>query len=399
MNNKLISVIVPVYNSEDCLGQCVDSILSQTYTNLEVLLVDDGSTDSSGNMCDVYAQKDDRIRVIHKSNGGQQDARTAGIAIAQGEFIGFVDSDDWIEREMYETLLNDIGDMDLVTSGIFRHDKAGGIKEIWTDLLPEDVYIGKEKMAYLFDNLFLYRKYSQGAVLGGITNNLVCKLFRASIVREIYQAANIFMRHEEDALFCFLYVLQCEKVRITYSSFYHYMYNPGSVTHSVKSDFWQRRYEYYRIIDQALTGHWMESDLRRQFQKRFMYSALTHMRVHEEIGIPAYTYPDEHELNGKRIVLFGSGRVGRSFYKKMIENQNLGIVLWIDNHPPKEQIMGMKVELPKQLLAVKYDYVICAVIGEDNKRTMKEQLMALGVDENKILWREPVSLYKEILLK
>lgn len=102
--DQLISVIVPVYNVEKYLGKCVDHIRRQTYKNLEILLVDDGSTDRSGIMCDEFAAEDRRIKVIHKPNGGSSSARNAGIEAAQGEYIGFLDSDDYPELTMYERL-------------------------------------------------------------------------------------------------------------------------------------------------------------------------------------------------------------------------------------------------------------------------------------------------------
>lgn len=101
----LISVIVPVYNVEAFLEKCVDSLLAQTHKELEIILVDDGSKDNSGKLCDELQKKDDRIRVIHKENGGLSSARNAGIEIAKGEYFGFVDSDDYVEPEMYATML------------------------------------------------------------------------------------------------------------------------------------------------------------------------------------------------------------------------------------------------------------------------------------------------------
>lgn len=105
LESPLISVIVPVYKVEEYLARCVDSILGQTYRNLEILLVDDGSPDRCGEICEEYAARDTRIRVIHKENGGLSSARNAAIDVAQGEYLGFVDSDDWIEPETYEALL------------------------------------------------------------------------------------------------------------------------------------------------------------------------------------------------------------------------------------------------------------------------------------------------------
>lgn len=102
----LISIIVPVYNMENYLDRCMDTILNQTYKNLEIILVDDGSTDKSAQMCDDYARKDSRIKVVHKVNGGLSDARNAGLKLVTGEYIGYVDSDDWIEYDMYEKMYN-----------------------------------------------------------------------------------------------------------------------------------------------------------------------------------------------------------------------------------------------------------------------------------------------------
>lgn len=101
MKDALISVIVAVYNIEEYLPRCVDSILAQTYENLEIILVDDGSSDGSAQICDDYAGRDERIKVIHKKNGGLSDARNAGLDVAAGDYIGFVDGDDWIEPDMY----------------------------------------------------------------------------------------------------------------------------------------------------------------------------------------------------------------------------------------------------------------------------------------------------------
>mgnify|MGYP002514978694 CR=1 FL=1 len=120
----LISVIVPVYKVEQYLHQCVDSILNQTYRNLEVILVDDGSPDGCPAICNVYAEKDERVRVIHKVNGGLSDARNAGMAVMNGEYLSFVDSDDLLPVDAVETLLKIAveEDADLVLGGYNRFE-------------------------------------------------------------------------------------------------------------------------------------------------------------------------------------------------------------------------------------------------------------------------------------
>ena len=106
MDEKLVSVIIPAYNIEDYIGRCLDSIISQTYKNLEIIVVDDGSRDHTGDILDNYAKKDRRIKVIHKENGGVSSARNKGIEAAEGDYIGFIDGDDLIESEMYKTLVD-----------------------------------------------------------------------------------------------------------------------------------------------------------------------------------------------------------------------------------------------------------------------------------------------------
>lgn len=102
--NELISIIIPVYNVEKYIGKCIDSLIKQKYDNLEIILIDDGSSDNSGEICDKYAKKDKRIKVIHKKNSGQADSRNIGISKASGKYIGFVDSDDYIDKDYYNRL-------------------------------------------------------------------------------------------------------------------------------------------------------------------------------------------------------------------------------------------------------------------------------------------------------
>ena len=140
MDKMLISIIVPVYNIEEYLPRCVESILKQTYSNLELILVDDGSTDTSGAICDEYAKKDQRIRVIHKKNGGSSSARNEGIKIALGEYLGFVDSDDYIEPQMYEKMVRAIKDTNCHIVQVARDeidDQGNLMQEICK--MPDDI--------------------------------------------------------------------------------------------------------------------------------------------------------------------------------------------------------------------------------------------------------------------
>ena len=150
-----LSIIVPIYNVEPYLRKCIDSILAQTFTDFECILVDDGSPDNCPTICDEYAKKDSRIRVIHKENGGLSDARNAGLDIAQGEYIGFVDSDDYILEDMYSQMIlkMDLYHADIVVCGIENIDENGNILENWQNLCGDSVYEKEEYINNLYPDI------------------------------------------------------------------------------------------------------------------------------------------------------------------------------------------------------------------------------------------------------
>ncbi len=151
---KSISIIVPVYNVENYLGKCVESILNQTFKDFELILVDDGSSDKSGVMCDQYKEQDKRIKVIHKENGGLSSARNAGLEVAEGEYIGFIDSDDWIMPDMYQFLYDMaiISNADIAQCGFRKVDEKG--YEYSEDSVSEGFvtkqYTGQEAIKQLY---------------------------------------------------------------------------------------------------------------------------------------------------------------------------------------------------------------------------------------------------------
>lgn len=149
---SLLSVIVPIYKVEDYLPKCVESIRNQTHSNLEIILVDDGSPDGCGAICDEFAQKDSRIRVIHKENGGLSDARNAGIDVAKGDYLAFVDSDDWLEPDAFEAMLAlaEKYDAKMVCAGRYNEDGVTGAQSRGLCPEKEEFVPGKELVRRIF---------------------------------------------------------------------------------------------------------------------------------------------------------------------------------------------------------------------------------------------------------
>lgn len=200
MDNKIVSIIIPVYNSEKALRRCLDSILSQTMTDYECLLIDDGSTDSSGRICDEYAAKDERFRVFHKENGGVSSARNVGLDNAKGDWITFVDSDDSVERSFLESLYN-------FGSGSLKicNFTGDGHKDYSEDC----------------------SKVETSSVITRLLNdNLVWapwgKLFASTIINEHNLRFDIKLRLGEDTVFCWEYLSYCPDVTVLASNLYNY---------------------------------------------------------------------------------------------------------------------------------------------------------------------------------
>lgn len=219
-NNVMISVIVPVYNVEAYLARCLDSILTQTYSNLEIILVDDGTKDSSGVICDEYAAKDSRIRVIHKENGGLSSARNVGIDLAQGEYIAFVDSDDWLEPDAYRQLLELARkyDVKLVCGG--RYDVQCETGEKTLGLCPprEEVITAEAllKRIFTWDN---------------IDSAAWDKLYHRSLFEQIrYPLGKIV----EDVPTTYRIALRAERAAMCNQPVYNYFHRPNSITTASK---------------------------------------------------------------------------------------------------------------------------------------------------------------------
>lgn len=212
---ELISVIVPVYNVEDYIHKCVDTIVNQTYKNLEIILVDDGSTDNSGKICDELAQTDSRIRVIHKKNGGLSDARNAGIEVAKGEYLGFVDSDDYIDLEMYSVLMKNLKDTGaaLATCGRIFVTNGGEVPEI-TENKP--VCMSSDQA---IKDLFLYNSMVFHAAWD--------KLYKRELFSDIkFPVGRLF----EDAAIMFRIFEKAGKITATKKQMYYYIQRQGSIS-------------------------------------------------------------------------------------------------------------------------------------------------------------------------
>jgi glycosyltransferase involved in cell wall biosynthesis len=204
-----ISVIVPIYNTEKYLKKCVDSILAQTFTNLEIILVDDGSQDNCPGICDDYKRKDQRIRVIHKENGGLADAKNAGLRLAKGEYIGFVDSVDYVKKDMYAVLyvLINQTDSDIAVCGFSEVPSSG--------IVPCPMFISDHVM--VLEQMDAVKEVLLGETIKSYAWN---KLYRSALFEGIeYPAGKYF----EDTATTYKLFIKAKRVALTDATKYYYL--------------------------------------------------------------------------------------------------------------------------------------------------------------------------------
>ncbi|WP_443738958.1 glycosyltransferase family 2 protein [Treponema sp.] len=227
-----ISCIVPVYNVEKYLRRCVDSILNQTFTDFELILVDDGSPDNSPAICDEYAVKDSRIKVIHKVNGGVSSARNVGLDVAKGEWICFVDSDDLIEadymQKMYEAAINN--NSDFIMCGIQQIAGYETLKNNYKKKIKKNT-VCKNRREFLQKIIRLRSRLENAVVLHSPVNKLFC----ASLLNGIRFREDLLVC--EDYVFNLHYFYQIKSAVFLYDELYVYLLNTSSATHNFKSKY------------------------------------------------------------------------------------------------------------------------------------------------------------------
>ena len=220
--DMLISIIVPIYNVKDYIIQCISSIQSQTYRSIEIILVDDGSNDGSGEICDKFALSDQRIKVIHQINQGVMAARRSGVENAKGAFIGFVDGDDYVEPDMFEMLVNEIWKTrsDFVHCGYWEEGYA-------VEPLKKEIIAFSNNKIEFIKNAVLGERYY-------ITPSIWSKLFRAKIIRKSFSQISDDCIFGEDLVNLCICILECDKAVFLNKSYYHYRVRESSLSH--KSD-------------------------------------------------------------------------------------------------------------------------------------------------------------------
>lgn len=315
-NDKLISVIIPVYNVERYLKRCLDSVTNQTYKNLEIILINDGSTDSSGSICNEYAKKDNRIITIHKKNGGVSSARNKGIEIAKGEYIGFIDSDDYVESNMYQELYNEAirSDADIVMTNY----------TVKTEKYEKKHFINKERDVLSKEEFYdkLLDNYFQGYLTTKLFNRRI--IFATNKIILLNEKVHIY----EDLLFLVNVAKNGSKFVFINRYLYNYCIRGNSAYNNYISSYNSKQLSILDAMDEML----------RVVEKEASMISIKYKKAYMEVALQLfeqYCMFDKAQENDEKYIKDCVNR----YYKEVLENKNISlkqkIVIMIHFNFPK----------------------------------------------------------------
>lgn len=379
--DKLISIIVPIYNVQSYLDKCISSILTQTYKHLQIILVDDGSTDASGKICDSYAQKDERILVIHKENGGLVSARKAGIQAAVGEYVGYVDGDDWIEHDMYEQLIHAINtyDADMVETNHYL-DMSDECLLI-TGKIDYGCYDSKELIPFMLCD----ENFNECNLKPFVWS----KLYKREMLHLVQMPVDEDISFGEDVAVTYPYILACKKVVIADYAGYHYVQRKDSIVNSRKCD------ELYcnMALISYLEKRFTHTDAAETLLPALNQYAKTLMLLRDS------AYFDERDgkeilsvfggiSKNEKVIIYGAGKVGQNLYRYLKTFRQIEVLAWLDREAGTYQKWGLPVQAPEKISD--YSDTDCKVmIAISNRKTamaIKQYLRERNIEEHRIRW-------------
>lgn len=380
----LLSVIVPVYNAELYVRKCIQSIQEQTYKNIEIIIVDDGSKDASVQICRELAAQDSRIIFLEANHKGVVSARNAGIDCATGEYITFVDSDDWIENDLYTQMIDEMGDADLLATGRYVHTNR---VDVVYQCMQKGVYSGKGM-----------HEIWRSVGCEGVSCYVWDKMFRRNIVNLIYKLVDETIRWSEDSVFVKKYLLYCQTIRISDITGYHYYLRDGSASWKTDIHCLNEIDKWYNSMLEAYNLHPYGDNLLKSLADDVV--RLVGMALHFKMDLKnkdwLVYFPYYGRLDGKKVILYGAGEVGKAYHTHIRIEPEVELVLWVDKNYKEYRKKGMDVCAVDRIEQMEYDFIIVAVWHKELYMEIRKELLSLGVDEEKILYNRTKRLLLEL---
>lgn len=383
MTEVEISVIVPIHNIEPYLPKCIDSILVQSFTNFELILVDNGSPDNCPEICDKYALTDNRIRVIHKVNEGLLSARKAGLEKAKGKYVAYVDGDDWVDIFYLDTLykMAVANDSDLVVTGHFREfdGKIETIRPLFTGNFDES-----DIETSILPNAIFNGRFCEHDISTYVWN----KLFKRELLLQyVFDIPNEIIMGE-DAAITYTYLTLCKHLTICDIPVYYYRQRPDSIVKSIEDP----EMEYRRLslllvfLRKKLSPYLSKENLKAQLTY-YLYSLILIRSgglIENKLDNSIFN-PFLNTSRSSKIVVYSSGSFGQHILSTNAKLKFFEIVRWIDIDYHNMTIDDNSVQPIGAINDNEFDFLIIATTNPTNYESIKSTIELVGIDANKIV--------------
>lgn len=375
-----ISVVVPIYNAGKYLRMCLNSIVNQAYQEFEAILIDDGSTDESGEICDQFAGQDGRLRVVHKQNEGLICARKTGVQAAQGKYIAFVDADDWIDADFLETGVYQMEHegADIVITGCIRENETSAVTV--KNKIGAGIYDVKGMIKDIYPRMLHYEAFYEFGILPYVWN----KFYKKQLLETCYLDIDPEIYDGEDVAVVYPYLLKAQKAVVTADAKYHYRIHNESMTANRKADYYENTARLYLHLAAKFQAS--------AYCQCMMPQLDSYMRMMIWQGNPSgfvestkFIFPFSEIPQGSSMILYGAGYVGQIFHHQLILSKYCTVAAWVDKGYQREELRQMGVVGMDALHTQQYDYVVLAVSNAEIAAEIITQLISNGVDKEKII--------------
>ena len=376
-----IDVVVPVYNTAKYLRKCIESILCQEIGGVRIILVDDGSTDGSSEICDAYARKEKCIEVIHQENKGVMQAIWAGVKVTTADYVTIIDSDDWLAKDTFKGIIKYMdSNNDVIVFSITRYFSQ---ENFYRDYVCN--FVDRCEVEEIRNMIFPQMLWDIDNKRPGLDPALCNKVYKRSLLLKYVEKAE-FLRGNYGQDVAIIYPLMKEVNSIVFSnagSYYHRQRKKGVIApYLCNRNFARGLYDLYEYLMNEFEGY---ENVQRQIDYFYSFSTNLRLRMYgDEIPVRYYIFPFLEIPYGSSIVLYGAGKVGEMYYYQIKKTGFCNLVGWVDEKVRyKNEIC---VTPPGKLGNLSYKYIVIAIENNVIAKEVCCKLKETGVDEEKIIW-------------
>lgn len=378
---KKIGVIVPIYNTEEYLQECVKSIMNQSYRDLEIMLVDDGSTDGSGVICDELQQEDERVHVIHQENRGILSAAYNALQNMDCEYVTFVDSDDWIDKDAYAIAIPYMEkNMDVISFQIHR------VFSDYSRLSRHNYALGVYDKEGIKQNIFPTMIWDIKNDGFGLDPSLCNKIIKRQLMYdELLKARRLHVWYGQDVAVTYPLMKHVNTLVLMADGMYYHRQREGgkAAPYYTDEDYYKKLISLYDYLSEEFMEY---PALRRQAEYFYVRSVEYRLGIYGKKTISVkYLFPFDKVPHNSKIILYGASVVGETYYRQIEKINYADIVLWVDKNYRQYQHLGVQ-EVSQIQNITEYDFVVVAIHSLNIKHYVAHFLIdTYGIDKRKII--------------